>query len=53
MWLGLRRYGANLTGQTAGRGLHSFPIQLRLSSSVHIITRLSSRTCPGVAHIEL
>jgi hypothetical protein len=25
-----------------GRGLHSFPIQLNLSSSVHRITRLSS-----------
>jgi hypothetical protein len=27
---------------TAGRGLHSFPIQLNLSSSVHRITRPSS-----------
>ena len=28
--------------QILGRGLHSFPIQLNLSSSVHRITRLSS-----------
>ena len=27
---------------TAGRGLHSFPFQLSLSSSVHRITQLNS-----------
>jgi len=32
-----------------GRGLHSFTIQLNLSSSVHRIIRLISRTCSGVA----
>jgi hypothetical protein len=36
-----------------GRGLDSFPIQLNLSSSVHRITRLNFRTCPGVAQVEL
>jgi len=37
----------------AGRGLHSFPIQLNLSSSVHRMTQLSSSTCPRVAQVEL
>jgi hypothetical protein len=35
-----------------GRGLHSFPFQLNLSSSVHRITQLNSLVCPGVAHVE-
>jgi hypothetical protein len=35
------------------RGLHSFPMQLNLSSSVHRLTRLSSLTCPGVAQVGL
>ena len=37
----------------AGRGLHSFPLQLNLSSSVHRVTQLDSRMCPGVAQVEL
>ena len=30
------------SGDTTGRGLHSFPFQLNLSSSVHRITKLNS-----------
>jgi hypothetical protein len=40
----------NYNPSTAGRGLHSFPFQLNLSSSVHRKTQLNSRMCPGVAH---
>jgi len=40
-------------GSIVGRDLHSFPIQLNLSSSVHRVTQLSSWTCPGVAQVEL
>ena len=36
-----------------GRGLHSFPFQLNLSSSVHLITQLNSSMCPGNAQVEL
>ena len=45
-----KRYSLMTVGR---RGLHSFPIQLNLSSSDHRITRLSSKTCPGVAQVEL
>ena len=33
---------ARMTRELLGRGLHSFLIQLNLSSSVHSMTRLSS-----------
>ena len=36
-----------------GRGLHSFPFQLNLSSSVHRMTQLKSSLCPGIAQVEL
>jgi len=36
-----------------GRGLHSFPFQINLSSSVHRITQINSLMCPGVAQLEL
>jgi len=36
-----------------GRGLHSFPFQLNLSSPVHRMTHLNSRMCPRVAQVEL
>ena len=40
------RHGAGdltrLAASVMGRGLHSFPIQLNLSSSVHCVTRLGS-----------
>jgi len=36
-----------------GRGLHSFPFQLNLSSFDHRITQLNSRMCLGVAQVEL
>jgi len=36
-----------------GRGLHSFPFQLNLSSSVYRIIQLNSCMCTGVAHVEL
>ena len=36
-----------------GRGLHSHPFQLNLSSSVHRITQCNTWMCPGVAQVEL
>ena len=45
--------GFNSSLKHLGRGLHSFPTQLYLSSSVHRITQLSSCMCPGVAQVEL
>jgi len=33
---------SSLSNAPCGRGLHSFPFQLNLSSSVHHMTRLSS-----------
>jgi hypothetical protein len=39
--------------QNTGGGLHLFPFQLNLSSSVHRITQLDSRMYPGVAQVEL
>ena len=36
-----------------GKGLHSFPFQLNLSSSVQRITQINSCMCPGVAQVEL
>jgi hypothetical protein len=33
---------ANLAARVMGRGLHSFPFRLKLSSSVHRITQLNS-----------
>jgi len=35
------------------RGLHSFQLQLNLSSSVHRVTQFYSCMCPGVAQVEL
>ena len=40
-------------GLLGGRGLHSFPFQLNLSSSVHRVIQLNSSMCPGVAQVEL
>ena len=34
------------------RGIHSFPFQLNLSPSVHRITQLNSRMCPGVLKLS-
>ena len=36
-----------------GKGLHSFPFQLNLSSSIHRMTQSNPRMCPGVAQVEL
>jgi len=49
----LSRYIVYFRIPFAGRGLHSFPFQLKLSSSVHRITRSNSLMCPGVAQVEL
>jgi len=38
----LRRYNKGLGPTMAGRGLHSFPFQLNLSSSAHRTTQLNS-----------
>ena len=35
----------------AGRGLHSFPFQLNVSSPVHHITQPNSCMCPGFAQV--
>ena len=43
----------DVTGLVGGRGSHSFPLQLNLSSSVHRITQMNSCRCPGVAQVEL
>ena len=40
-------------GVVLGRGSHSFPFQLNLSSSVHRITQLDSSMCAVVAQVEL
>ena len=40
-------------GKVRGRGLHSFPFQLNLSTSVHRITQLNSCVCPEIAQVEL
>jgi hypothetical protein len=37
----------------AGRGLYSFRFQVNLKCSVHRVTQLKSRMCPGVAQVEL
>jgi len=45
------RGNAMLVG--VGRGLHSFPFQINWSTSFHLVSRLNSWQCPGVAQVEL
>jgi hypothetical protein len=38
--------------EVEGRGLHSFPFQLNLSSPVHSLAQINSGMCPAFAQVQ-